>query len=193
MDAASDIVEKNDTIDREAVERLLARLASIEWRSEGSVALLVETPEPHRHVVRDSVQAIAAKGFGGDHSRKSFYRGEYHPGREVTAITSEVLEILGVEPVVVGDNLITAGIDLGRLGAGDIIRAGEVELERSAKTHRPCPTFRSRTSPEAFAAVSRERYRGALFTVIRGGTIRKGDPISIARQAGLAGGDVLLT
>jgi hypothetical protein len=174
------IVQEDGTIDREAVDRLLERLADIAWKSEGSVALLVETPEPHLHVERNSVDCIAGKGFAGDHSRKSFYRGEYISGREVTAITSEILEILGVDPVVVGDNLITAGIDLGRLEAGDIIRAGEVELQRSAKTHRPCHTFRSRTSPEAFAAVSRERYRGALFTVISGGTIRKGDRISIA-------------
>ncbi len=141
--------------------------------------MLVETPEPHRHVVRESVEVIEGRGFSGDHSRKSFYRGQYVPGREVSAITLEVLDIMDVEPVVVGDNLITEGIDLGRLEEGAVVRVGEVELVRTPKAHRPCATFRSRTSPAAFAAVAQECYRGALFNVHRGGSIRQGDAIVV--------------
>jgi len=97
-------------------------------------------------------------------------------------MTLEVLQILGIEPKVVGDNLITQGIDLGRIEEGVCVRVGEVELRRSNKAHRPCQTFRLRTSPEAFAAISRERYRGALFNVIRGGTIRKNDSIVVIEK-----------
>ena len=91
---------------------------------------------------------------------------------------AEVLQILGVDPVVVGDNLITEGFDLACLEPGDLVQAGDVMLERSPRAHRPCMVFHDRTSPEAFAVVSRKRYRGALFVVRRGGTLRVGDPLT---------------
>ncbi|NBC16813.1 MAG: sulfurase, partial [Bacteroidetes bacterium] len=62
------------------------------------------------------------------------------------------------------------------LEPGDRVAVGdEVILARSPRPHQPCTVFRDRTSPEAFAVVSRERHRGALFIVERGGTILQGD------------------
>lgn len=170
--------------EREDVVLLLEKLVALPLRRNGKVAMLVETPTPGRHVVRARVEAVPGKGFAGDHARKSFYRGQLVPGREVTAMSREVLEVLGVDPVVVGDNLITEEIDLGRLEPGDRVRVGAaVVLERSDREHRPCTLFRDRTSPAAFAAVSRERYRGALFVVRTGGTIATGDPITREHHA----------
>lgn len=181
---SSDILAKNDeAYDPQIAAQILRMFRRIEWRREGRVAMLVETPEPHRHVVRESVDVIEGRGFSGDHSRKSFYRGKYVPGREVSAISLEVLNILDVEPDVVGDNLITEGIDLGRLEEGAVLYFGEVELVRTPKAHRPCATFRSRTSPEAFAAVAQECYRGALFNVHRGGSISQGDAIVVSSSS----------
>lgn len=172
--------EREDAgVDRAQVEGMLALIEKIEWQKEGSVAGLVETPEPHRHALREEVVAVVGRGFAGDHPQKSFYKGAYVPGREVSAISVEILRILNVDPVLVGDNLITMAIDLCRLGAGDLVRVGDIVLERSSRPHRPCTTFRNRTSPEAFAVVSRSGYRGALFSVRRGGTIRTGDPIVV--------------
>lgn len=173
---------RDDAIDREQVDLYMERLRQIEWNTTGRVAVLVETPVPHRHVQRSEVTVVKGKGFAGDHDEKSYYKGEYVPGREVTAISLEVLDVLGVNPVVVGDNLITEGLDLAELTAGDRIEIGDVTLERSAKPHRPCRTFRARSSPEAFAVVSRNGYRGALFVVCDGGTIRVGDSIRIAKK-----------
>ncbi len=165
-------------IDRERAEALLRELDGLDFAAPGRVHLLVETPQPHRHVARDEVRAIPGRGFAGDHARKSFYKGRFVPGREVSAMAVEVLRALGVDPVVTGDNLITEGIDLKALEPGDRLQVGEeVVLERSNRPHRPCVAFRERTSPEAFAAVSRGDYRGALFVVRRPGTIRKGDAI----------------
>lgn len=174
-------VSTDQAIDPELAAQLVEHLEAIEWGAEGRVAILVETPRPHRHARRAEVTVVEGKGFSGDHAEKSFYMGAYVPGREVSAIAAEVLLVFGVDPVVVGDNLITEGVDLGRLEEGDLLQAGDVLLERSARAHRPCRTFRNRTSPEAFAAVSRERYRGALFIVREGGTIREGDPVTIRR------------
>ncbi len=148
----------------------------------GTVALLVETPRPHEHVARDAVTAVPGKGFAGDHGRKSFYLGKHVPGREVSAVALDTLRVLGVAPLVVGDNLITEGFDLAALEPGDRVRVGEAVLVRSEREHRPCSVFRERTSAEAFAVVRQARYRGALFIVEEGGVIRTGD--AIERSAG---------
>ncbi len=184
----TDLSLDRTTIETEAVECLLRELNQVTWEGEGCVALLVETPTPHRHVVRKHVDVVPGKGFAGDHAEKSYYRGRYVPGREVSAMTREVLEVLDVEPSVVGDNLITQGIDLARLREGERMQVGDVLLERSARAHRPCATFRDRSSPEAFAAVSRQGYRGALFVVRTGGVIRQGDSIRVLGKGEGVGG-----
>lgn len=163
-------------VDREKVDKLIAKLNAIVW-GRPAVAHLVETPQPHRHAAREEVDVVVGKGFSGDHDKKSFYRGNHVPGREVSAIAMEVLDVLRVDPTTVGDNLITTGLDLGGLVKGDLVRVGEVLLERSWKEHRPCVTFCNRTSAEAFAAVGRSGVRGALFVVREGGRIRRGDSI----------------
>lgn len=165
-------------IDREKADALIDELEQLDLADTGRVHMLVETPQPHRHATREEVRAIPGRGFAGDHAKKSFYKGAFVPGREVSAMALEVLQTFGVDPVVIGDNLITEGFDVMALDAGDHVRVGdEVVLERSRRSHDPCVAFRARTSPEAFAAVSQGRYRGALFVVRRPGTIRTGDVI----------------
>lgn len=166
------------TIDREVAAAYREHLANLSLDATGQVDVLVETPEPHEHVARTSVRLIPGRGCAGDHDRKSFYKGRYVPGREVSAMSREVLDVLDIDPIVVGDNLITKGFDLAALSPGDRIRIGEeAVLERSRREHRPCTVFRDRTSPEAFAAVSDDRHRGALFVVRQPGVIQVGDPI----------------
>lgn len=169
----------NASIDRDKADALLEQLAQLELGETGRVHRLVETPRPHRHAVREEVTAIPGRGFAGDHDRKSFYKGAFVPGREVSAMAIEVLRVLEVDPAVVGDNLFTEGVDLMALKAGDVLRVGAVLLERSRQPHRPCVAFRERTSPEAFAAVSQDHYRGALFVVRTPGPIRQGDPVRV--------------
>lgn len=166
------------SIDRAQASALIKQLRALDLGDTGRVALLVETPRPHRHATPDAVQAIPGRGFSGDHARKSFYKGAFVPGREVSATAREVLDVIGAEPSVIGDNMITEGIDLMALEPGDRVRVGDdVVLERSRRPHDPCVAFRERTSPEAFAAVSQDRFRGALFVVRRPGTIQLGDAI----------------
>lgn len=159
----------------------LDKLVALTYGDNGRVAMLVETPEPQRHESREVVEAIAGRGFSGDHAEKSFYKGAYVPGREVSSIAKEVLDVLEVDPVVVGDNLITAGFDLAALEPGDQIQVGEAILQRSEREHRPCSVFRSRTSSEKFEAVKEARFRGTLFRVVQGGPIRVGDPIQVIK------------
>ncbi len=178
MKRASSDVLKPSNPDLTIVKAWLTELEQQRLGATGTVAMLVETPRPKEHIERDSVTAVPGKGFAGDHARKSFYLGKHVPGREVSAIALDTLRVLGVDPMVIGDNLITEGFDLAALEPGDRVRVGEeVVLARSEREHRPCSVFRERTSAEAFAVVRQRRYRGALFIVERGGTIRSGDRI----------------
>ncbi len=166
-------------LDPSRIEALQARWKALRLGTTGRVYALIETPVPGVHVTRQRVEVIPGKGFAGDHAQKAYFRGEYVPGREVSAITREILHLLDITPVTVGDNLITQGFDLATLEPGDRIRIGtSVILERSPRPHRPCNLFLRRTSSEAFALVGQDRNRGALFIVIRGGTIQIGDRIT---------------
>lgn len=166
-------------IDRDKAQAYIDQLNQLDLGPTGRVHMLVETPRPHRHAQRESVDVIPGRGLTGDHDQKSFYKGAFVPGREISAITAEALQVFGADPVVIGDNVITEGIDLAALEPGDRMQVGEVMLERSDRPHRPCTAFRNRTSPEAFAAVSRDRWRGAMFVVRTPGTLHVGDTITI--------------
>lgn len=167
------------TIDRDKAQAYVDRLNQLELGTTGRVHMLVETPRPHRHAAREAVDVVPGRGLVGDHDRKSFYKGAFVPGREVSAMTVEALQVFGADPVVIGDNLITEGVDLAALEPGDRMQVGGVTLERSNRPHRPCTAFRNRTSPEAFAAVSQDRWRGAMFVVRTPGTLHVGDPIRL--------------
>lgn len=175
----------DNVIDKSRVKSLLRRVTALDVGRTGTVAMLVEKPSPGVHRVRQRVRVVEGVGFSRDHARKSFYRGKLIKGREVSAVSLEVLRTLAVDPFVVGDNLVTSGINLAALVPGDQLQIGEVLLERSAVPHRPCTLFRNRTSPEAFAVASRG-YRGALFTVLQGGILRRNDNIEPVSNAVLA-------
>lgn len=157
-------------------------LSALRFDAEPAVVDLVEKSAPGVHARRAEVD-VTPRGFAGDHPRKSWWRGEEVPGRDVTAITSEVLEALGVESDVPGDNLITRGVDLGQLQPGDRLMIGDVVLRRSGKPHRPCDVFARRTSREAMRAVAATDTRGALFVVEKPGRVRAGDSIRVIRGA----------
>lgn len=157
-------------------------LVAVDEADNGHVAMLFETPSPGHHLARRAVRVVAGRGAEGDHPRKSFYLGRYVHGREISACQREVLSALGIDPQVVGDNLITEGIDLAALPAGARLGIGPVVLARSVREHRPCALFAERTSQAAYATVREHGRRGALFVVHRGGVIRVGDAIRRLRR-----------
>lgn len=152
--------------------------------STGRVAHLISKPSQGVHVECAVATLQEGLGFAGDHAYKDWYLGKRVPGREVSAVSLDVLTVLGVDPRSVGDNLVVKGFDLAALEPGDRVMVGDAILVRSEAPHRPCPLFRHRTSEEAYHAVRHGRHRGALFTVVRGGHIRVGDQLSLAAQDG---------
>jgi MOSC domain-containing protein YiiM len=161
-------------------EDILSAISANSFGDEGSVAYLVEKPEPgvHRGVERVTVEA--GSGFVNDHPRKSYWKGNVIPGREVTAVSIETLRAMGASPDLPGDNLITRGIDLSALSAGDVLQIGEVTLRRSPADHKPCALFKTRLGDAAFRAAANGQ-RGALFSVEMGGEIQVGDAIQVVR------------
>jgi len=165
-------------------ERALeAALNALSYDTIGEVALLVGKPAPGEHVALLKVAVVKGFGFKGDHALKSHWRGKRIPGREVSAVSFEVAHVLGVDPLTIGDNLVTRGLDLRQLRTGDRVQIGTAILERSDRTHRPCHLFSQRTSPEAYAVVRRTNHRGALFNVVEPGHLAVGDAIVPLRRA----------
>ncbi|MEQ9103885.1 MAG: sulfurase [Rhodothermales bacterium] len=159
---------------------LIPTLETLRYEGEPTVAALIEKPAPGVHVRVSRVDVLQGAGFAGDHARKSFWKGEDVPGRHVTAIAREVLDVLGTAWDVPGDNLVTSGVDLSRLKEGDRLRMGNVTLIRTAKPHRPCDLFARRTSEEARQAVLATGTRGALFEVESGGSLVTGQRVDVA-------------
>ncbi len=158
------------------VDALVATLGTLELGSHGVVSKLVEKPAPGVHRLMDRVHVRDGVGFTGDHAKKSWWKGEVIPGREVTGISAEVAGVLGFEPTAVGDNVVFAGLDLQSLKPGARLRLGdEVVLIRSQANHRPCALFRERTSDVAFQIAMDHNHRGALFVVEEGGLLSVGD------------------
>lgn len=159
-------------------EDLARRIEAITYDTPGRVAYLVTKPAPGVHEAVPRTHVLKGVGFEGDHPRKSWWKGQEIPGREVTAIAMEVIGAMGLDPAATGDNLVTRGIDLAALKEGDTLRIGEVQLIRGAKSHRPCELFRQRAGDAAFAVAARG-YRGALFVVRKGGRLAVNDPIEV--------------
>ena len=162
-------------------EDILSAISRGPFGLEGSVAYLVEKPEPGVHRAAERVSVEAGSGFTNDHARKSFWKGKVIPGREVTAASIEALRAMGASPDLPGDNLITRGIDLSALRAGDKLVIGEVTLRRGPAEHKPCALFKTRLGDAAFRAAAAGQ-RGALFVVEQGGEIGVGDPIHVVQE-----------
>lgn len=117
----------------------------------------------------DQIRAIANKGFEGcAHGR---------PGsqRQVLLMDVETLELFGVEPGSVKENITTRGVDLKTLKRGQQLRVGEALFEVAV----PCePCARMDDIRPGLQAELRGR-RGMLCRVVQGGTIRRGDRIEV--------------
>lgn len=155
------------------------QLKSVRYSGPARVAEVVDKPAPGVHARRDVIFLEAGRGARGNHPHASYWKGKLIEGRDVTAMSLEVLDALGASSLVPGDNLITEGVDLRALRPGDRLRIGSAILERSKKVHGPCDLFARRISPAARQAVAELSLRGALFVVVQSGEIRRHDPIHI--------------
>ena len=95
--------------------------------------------------------------------------------RQVLLIDIETLRSFDLAPGMVRENITTEGLEVNALKAGQKLRMGEVELEVSLVCE-PCDQI------EALRAGLQEEMigrRGMLCRVLRGGTVKQGDPIAL--------------
>lgn len=123
---------------------------------------------------RENAQVIEDLGIEGD--RYAIKRGFNRAKRQVLLMDKETIDLLGLQPGTVRENITTEGMDIYSLEPGQRVRIGaEVELEITELCN-PCERMdavRSGLKEEL------EGRRGMLTRVSRGGEIAVGDGISV--------------
>lgn len=170
--------------DEQAIDSALlleyqTRLAAIQYDGEGAVAALVLTPEMDRHDFANSLRILPGSGVEGQYPGKQWWRGKLVPGRQVSAINAEVLDVLGIAYDVPGDNLIIRGVDLSQFQPGDTLRIGDALLTVTPTPHRPCTKLAARTTLTKKQALSAGRLRGIMLDAREPATLCMGDRVEL--------------
>jgi MOSC domain-containing protein YiiM len=158
--------------------------------NEGRLVAICLTPRSGGPMVRlDTVEAVAGRGLRGD--RYFHPEGDPKaptPGEEATLIELEAVEHLQyvlqrpLDPSLPRRNLVTQGVSLNDL-VGRVFVVGEVWLE-GVEPCDPCSHLESLTYPGVLRALVG---RGGLRArIVRGGTLRVGDPITPSVPPGAA-------
>jgi MOSC domain-containing protein YiiM len=99
--------------------------------------------------------------------------------RQVLLMDVETLEAMDLKPGLVKENVTTRGLDVKSLHRGQRVRVGEALLEVTL----PCePCGRMDDIRPGLQAELRGR-RGMLCRVVKGGVVRRGDPIEVGELA----------
>ncbi len=137
-----------------------------------SLQLCAGHRQPMRFVERASF--VAGYGIEGDsHASSSGPRS----ARQVLLMDEETLVALGLEHGAVRENITTSGLDLGALRKGQRLTAGDGVVLEITGPCTPCSRM-DEVRPGLRAAL--EGRRGVLARVVQGGSIRTGDPVSVA-------------
>lgn len=128
--------------------------------------------------------AVTVDGIAGDRQRDRRYHGG--PLRAVSLYSLERIRALQAEghPVDVGtmgENLTIAGLDWSRVATGVRVAIGDVQLEVT-KDAPPCRTIAASFRDGLFARAAEKVHPGwsrFYARVLREGTVRVGDPVTI--------------
>lgn len=166
-----------DTVDKALLAEYGARLTALRYDTVGLIEALTFSPCPDEHVAVDELKVVPGEGVEGQYPGKQWWQGRRVPGRQISAVSADVLDALGVAYDVPGDNLIVRGIDLAAFAPGDVLRVGDALLRVTPTPHRPCAKLARRTSLTAKTAIADGRCRGILLDAVQSATIRVGDPV----------------
>jgi MOSC domain-containing protein YiiM len=125
----------------------------------------------HRQPMREvgEVAAVVNRGLEG------CIHGRPGSRRQVLLMDAETLELLGVPPGAVKENITTSGLRVGELQAGQRLRVGEALFEVSV----PCePCHRMDEIRQGLKEKLLGR-RGMLCRVVEAGRICRGDGIQV--------------
>jgi MOSC domain-containing protein YiiM len=131
---------------------------------------------------------LGSLGLAGDGHDDRLHHGG--PERAVCIYSIERLRVLQaeghpVEPGSLGENLTLEGLDTAGVRPGDRLAVGEAEIEVTDFT-TPCKTIAAAFIDGGFSRVLEQRHPGdsRLYArVLRSGTVRQGDSVSLLAAA----------
>ena len=126
-----------------------------------------------RKVPRAEGRLVANFGLEGD-------RHAGRPLRQVSILNAETVDELAqrgmpVEPGVLGENITVEGVQVMQLADGSRLRIGDAELEITGDR----PTCREMLEVHRDALKAMNGRAGKMARVVKGGTVRPGDPIEL--------------
>jgi MOSC domain-containing protein YiiM len=145
----------------------VARLVSVNTNSD----------KQFRKLPRTEARLVANFGLEGD-------RHAGRPERQVSLLNAETVAELAqqgmpVGPGTLGENITVEGFAVMRLADGARLRIGEAELEITGD--RPACREMLEVHQDALKALAGRA--GKMARVVRGGTVRPGDPIELVGDA----------
>ena len=140
-----------------------ARLVSVNTNAE----------KQFRKLPRSEARLVANFGLEGD-------RPAGRPQRQVSILNAETVAELAragmpVTPGILGENITVEGVPIMQLHDGVRLRIGEAELEITGNR----PACREMLEIHADALKAMVGRAGKMARVVRGGTVRPGDPIEL--------------
>jgi MOSC domain-containing protein YiiM len=158
----------------------------------GVVSLIVRRPAVDEREVVDEATLDVSEGLVGDTWRargsSSTPDGSADPQAQITVMNARaaaaVAGDVGRWPVAGDQIYVDFDISVEHLPPGTRVSIGEAEIEVSATPHTGCAKFSARFGVDALKFVNTKegralRLRGMNARVVRGGTVRVGDEISV--------------
>ncbi len=155
-------------------------------RIRGTIELIVRRPAERERELLDEAELSTEVGLVGDRWSIPTPTKTPHPGKQITIMSSRVIELIaGEDWELAGDNLFV-DLDLteDHLPAGARLGIGDVVLEVTPDPHTGCKKFAERFGADAVAwtkspANAHLRLRGLHARVITPGTIHRGGMIIV--------------
>jgi MOSC domain-containing protein YiiM len=141
------------------------------------VSVNTNAAKEFRKVPQAEARLVTNFGLEGD-------RHAGRPERQVSILNAEtVSELAGrgmpVEPGILGENITVEGVPVMQLAEGARLRIGDAELEITGDR----PACREMLEIHADALKAMVGRAGKMARVVRGGTVRPGDPIELVGDA----------
>src|SRR5947209_9245424 len=137
------------------------------------VSVNTNTEKQFGKLPRTEARLVADFGLEGD-------RHAGRPERQVSILNAETVDELAragmpVEPGILGENITVEGVPVMELHDGSRLRVGDAELEITGDR----PACREMLEVHANALKAMTGRAGKMARVVRGGTVRPGDPIEV--------------
>jgi MOSC domain-containing protein YiiM len=141
------------------------------------VSVNTNAQKQFRKVPRAEGRLVADFGLEGD-------RHAGRPLRQVSILNAETVHELAergmpVEPGVLGENITVEGLPVMQLADGARLRIGDAELEITGER----PSCREMLEVHRDALKAMRGRAGKMARVVKGGTVRPGDPIELIGNA----------